>query len=129
MDDMGTFRVDVQLENPAAPGPRRSVSGVLVDTGAELSWFPAPVLESLGITRRTTWRFRQADGTILERWTGSAWIYAAGRSATDDVVFGEPGDLVLLGARSIEGLNLRVEPVLKQLVDAGPAPAAVSAEW
>jgi hypothetical protein len=34
---------------------------------------------------------------------------------------------VLLGARSLEGLNLRVEPATQQLVDAGPAPAAVSA--
>ena len=127
MDDMGTFRIDVEVENPSAPGARRMLCSVLVDTGAELSWFPAPVLESLGIARRTIWRFRQADGTILERWTGSAWIYAAGRTATDDVVFGEPSDLVLLGARSIEGLNLRVEPVLKRLVDAGPAPAASAA--
>lgn len=123
-DEMETFRVDVEIENHALPGSRRMVGGVLVDTGAELSWFPAPVLESLGITRRTVWHFRQADGTILERWTGSAWVYVAGRSATDDVVFGEPGDLVLLGARSIEGLNLRVEPLSKRLVDAGPAPAA-----
>lgn len=124
MADMGTFRVEVEVENPAAPGVRRALTGVLVDTGAELSWFPAHVLESLGIARRTIWHFRQADGTIIERWTGSAWIYAVGRSATDDVVFGEATDPVLLGARSIEGLNLRVEPLLKRLVDAGPAPAA-----
>jgi hypothetical protein len=31
---------------------------------------------------------------------------------------------VLLGSRTLEGLNLRVEPVTKRLVDAGPAPAA-----
>jgi len=43
------------------------------------------------------------------------------------MVFGMPGDLTLLGSRSIEGLNLRVEPVTKQLVDAGPAPAAATA--
>jgi len=72
------------------------------------------------------WRFRQADGTIIQRWTGPAFVIAAGRSATDDVVFGEPGDLVLLGARSIEGLNVRVDSRAKQLVDAGPAPAAVA---
>jgi len=41
-------------------------------------------------------------------------------------VFGEAGDLVLLGARSLEGLNLRVDPLTKTLVDAGPAPAAVT---
>ena len=51
-------------------------------------------------------------------------MYAAGRRAPDYVVFGEPGDLVVLGAHSIEGLNFRVEPVTKQLVDAGPLPAA-----
>jgi hypothetical protein len=42
-------------------------------------------------------------------------------------VFGEPGDLVLLGARSLEGLNLRVEPATRQLVDAGPVSAAAFA--
>jgi hypothetical protein len=31
---------------------------------------------------------------------------------------------VLLGARSLEGMNLRVDPFNKALVDAGPAPAA-----
>ena len=123
-NDMGTFRVDVELENPARPGERRLVQSVLVDTGAELSWFPATVLESLGITRRKAWRFRQADGSVLSRWSGPAFIYVNGTTATDDVVFGEPDDMVLLGSRSLEGLNLRVDPAAKRLIDAGPAPAA-----
>lgn len=127
MSDMGTLRIDIQVENPARAGERRPLHRVLVDTGAELSWFPARILDELGIERRRVWRFRQADGTILERWTGPAFVYVGETSATDDVVFGEPGDLVLLGARSLEGLNLRVEPVTKQLVDAGPAPAASAA--
>jgi predicted aspartyl protease len=127
MSDMGTFRIEVELENPARPGPRRKVSSVLVDTGAELSWFPAEVLSSLGIERYTQWRFRQVNGTVIERWVGPAFVHAAGKRATDDVVFGEPGDLVILGAHSLEGLNLRVEPVTKQLVDSGPAPAAAAA--
>lgn len=126
-DEMGTFRIDIEIENPRSPGTRRALKNVLVDTGAELSWIPAAVLESLGIERRTQWRFRQADGTVLERWTGPAFVYVEGRTATDDVVFGEPGDLTLLGARSLEGLNLRVDPVSRRLVDAGPAPAAGNA--
>ena len=124
--DMGTFRVDVEIENPARPGERRTLTSVLVDTGAELSWMPAATLESLAIERYKKWRFRQADGTILERWVGGAYIYVAGNRTTDDVVFGELGDLVLLGARTLEGLNFRVEPVTGQLVDAGPAPAAAA---
>ncbi len=123
---MGTFRVDIELENPALPGKRHRLSGVLVDSGAELSWAPARVLEALGIQRYSKLRFRQADGTVLERWTGAAFIHVAGNRASDDVVFGEPSDLILLGARSLEGLNLRVDSINKTLVDAGPVPAAVA---
>jgi predicted aspartyl protease len=124
MSDMGTFRIDVEIEHPARIGERRRVTNVLVDTGAEVSWFPADVLEALGIERFSRWRFRQANGSVLERWVGPAFIHVIGKRVADEVVFGEPGDLVLLGARSLEGLNLRVEPATRQLVDAGPAPAA-----
>jgi len=122
--DMGTFRVDIEIENPARPGARRALRAVLVDTGAELSWAPAEVLESLGVERNNRWQFRQADGSILERWTGSVVISVGGKRAGDEIVFGAPGDLVLLGSRTLEGLNFRVEPVARKLVDAGPAPAA-----
>lgn len=127
VDDMGTFRTDVEIENPANPGTRRTISNALVDTGAELSWFPRTDLEDLGVKRLKVWHFRQADGTVLARWTGAVNLSASGVWTVDEVVFGEPGDLVMLGARSLEGLNLRVEPATKRLVDAGPAPAAAAA--
>ena len=122
--DMGTFRIAVEIENPARLGARRRVESVLVDTAAELSWIPAAILESLGIPRLKVWHFRQADGTVLERSAGPALVYAGGTMTSDEVVFGEPSDMVLLGTRSLEGLNLRVDPYRKVLVDAGPAPAA-----
>jgi hypothetical protein len=125
-DDTVTFRVDIELENPARPGERRTVRSLLVDTRAALSWVPADVLESLGIERRAARQFRRAAGTVFERWIGAVFIHVAGRATFDDLVFGEPGDPVLLGARSLAGLNLRVEPMTRTLVDAGPAPAAVS---
>lgn len=124
-DDMGTFRVDIEIASAADRTKVRTLRSVLVDTGAELSWVPAEILESLGVERNAVWHFRQADGSILERWSGSAIVHVAGRRAADEVIFGEPGDLVLLGARSLEGLNYRVDPLAKRLVDAGPAPAAV----
>src|SRR5207244_238328 len=71
-DDVSTFRIAIEIENPERPGDRRTLPSVLVDTGAELSWFPAAVLESLGVPRRKLWRFRQADGSVLERWSGPA---------------------------------------------------------
>ena len=127
VDDMGTFRTEVELENPASPGARQHVSGVLVDTGAELSCFPAPVLEALGVVRQKRLRFRQADGSVFERWTGYTILHAAGTRTVDEVIFGEPEDIVLLGARSLEGLNRRVDPVTKSLVDAGPVSLAATA--
>ena len=77
LDDMGTFRIDVEIENPAQPEVRRAFDKVLVDTDAELSWFPAAALEALGIARRKQLQFRHADGSVLTRWTGSAVIHAA----------------------------------------------------
>lgn len=125
-NEMGTFRVDIEIENPARPGERREVRSLLVDTGAELSWVPAQVLESLGIARYKNARFRQATGAIVERSIGIALVHVAGQSTADDIVFGEPTDLVILGSRTLEGLNFRIDPVTKQLVDAGPAPAAAT---
>ena len=124
MVGMGSFRIDIEIENPARRGERRSVRQALVDTGAELSWVPGDVLRSLGIEPIKQWSFRQATGQIIERSVGPVLIYAADTVTNDDVVFGEPGDLILLGARTLEGLNVRVEPREKRLVDAGPAPAA-----
>ena len=120
MSDMGTFRVTIEVENPLNAGTRRSVPAVLVDTGAELAWIPARVLEELGVERYKLRRFRQATGTVVERWVGVALIHVAGERTADDVIFAEPDDPILLGARSLGGLNLQVDPVLTCLVDAGP---------
>lgn len=87
---------------------------------------PADVLETLGIDRGKLWQFRQADGSILTRWTGAASIYVEATWTIDEIVFGEPQDLVLLGAHSLEGLNFRIDPIRKMVVDAGPAPAAAA---
>ena len=124
MPDVGTFRIDFEVENPQRPGERSDVTNALVDTGSELAWIPGRILESLGISRIKLWHFRQADGTALERWAGFAYVYAEGLSTADEVIFGEPGDMILFGDRTLEGLNLRVDAHRKILVDAGPAPAA-----
>ena len=123
-NEKGTFRVRVEIANPARPADRRVLASVLVDAGAVFSWLPASVLQSLGVERVKVSRFRQADGTVLARWTGGVALRVIGIPTIDEVVFGEPGDLVLLGAHSLEGLSLRVDPLRKQLVDSGPAPAA-----
>ena len=65
-----------------------------------------------------------ANGQVVTRSVGFAILRVAGSFTIDEVVFAEPGDLVLLGARTLEGLNLAVDSTRKRLVAAGPLPAA-----
>ena len=124
MADMGTLRTTVGIENVSQTGERHELRDVMVDTGSEFTWVPRNVLESLNITVQRRQRFVVADGRRVERDIGYAIVHAAGSATADDVVFAESEDLVLLGVRSLEGLNLRVDVVRKQLVDAGPVIAA-----
>jgi predicted aspartyl protease len=125
-EEMGAFRTLVAIENPLRRGNRRELPATLVDTRAELTWAPTAVLEELGIARQKRLGFRTADGRAVFRDIGYAIVHAGGTETVDEVVFAEPGDTILLGARSLEGLNLRVDPRSKQLVDAGAIDAAVA---
>ena len=127
MADMGIFRTTIAIENWLNRGTFREIADVMVDTGSEYTWVPRADLEALGIAPERTARFSTADGRVLERQIAFAIVYAGDMSAPDIVVFAEPGDMTLLGARALEGLNLRVDVVTKTLVPAGPVPAAVAA--
>jgi len=65
-----------------------------------------------------------ANGQQITRNVGFAIIRINKHFTIDEVVFAEPGDLTLLGARTLEGLSLVVDPQKKKLVAAGPIPAA-----
>lgn len=120
VSDTGTFRTTILIESTERRGNMRSIDDALVDTGSEYTWVPADVLTSLGIRPERTQRFIVADGRRLERPLGIAIVHAAGAIAPDFIVFAEPGDMTILGARSLEGLNVRVDSQRKQLVPAGP---------
>jgi len=127
MDDMGIFRTTLEVEAFPSSGKRVTIADVMVDTGSEYTWIPENVLAELGVEPVRIERFQTADGRILERRLGFAVIYAGGRSTAAVVAFAGPGDMLLLGATSLESLNLRVDLVLRELVPAGPVPAALAA--
>jgi predicted aspartyl protease len=125
---MGTFRTTVGIENVARRGRSASVPSVLVDTGSEYTWVPTPVLERVGVKReKKDVAFIMANGQTVTRSVGFAVVRVADTFTVDEVVFGEPGDQALLGARTLEGLNLTVDSGRKRLVAAGPVPAATAA--
>lgn len=125
IDDMGIFRTTIAVAPLARPDDRRELKHVMVDTGSEYNWIPRPVLEDLGVQPQRVDRFETADGRVLERQVGFAMLYAGGRATPTIVVFADVGDMVLLGALGLEGLNMRVDLGRKELVPAGPVPAAV----
>jgi predicted aspartyl protease len=126
LDEMGILRTAIAIEHPAKRGTMIELSDVMVDTGSEYTWVPRPVLESIGLAPERVVEFVTTDGRQIERGVGFANLYAEGTSTPDIVVFAERGDLVLLGARTVEGLNLRIDLVARRLVHAGPVPAAVA---
>lgn len=65
-----------------------------------------------------------ANGQRVTRSVGFAIIRVDKSFTVDEVVFAERGDLLLLGARTLEGLSLTIDPRKKILVAAGPLPAA-----
>jgi predicted aspartyl protease len=127
IDDMGIFRTTIQIAHLTNAERRLTLADVMVDTGSEYNWVPRGVLESLGVAEERVERFETADGRILTRPVGYAMIYAGSRNSPTIVVFAEPGDMVLLGAFGLEGLNLRIDLGRKELVPAGPVPAAAAA--
>jgi predicted aspartyl protease len=122
---MGTFYTKCKIENVTDRGKSIVLPRLLVDTGSEYTWAPALSLEKIGITReKKDVLFVMANGQQVSRSVGFAIIRLDKHFTVDEVVFAERGDLLLLGARSLEVLNLTVDSRRKKLDAAGPLPAA-----
>ena len=126
MDDMGVFRTTIEVQNLDMLGSRKALPETMVDTGSEYTWIPRQVLEELSIRAQRQQAFELADGRRIERDIGYALVRAGGTEAPDLVVFAEAGDMTLLGAHSLEGLNLKIDPIRKELVPAGPVITAAA---
>ncbi|MEX0703559.1 MAG: retropepsin-like aspartic protease [Planctomycetales bacterium] len=125
---MGTFHISCRIENPTERTKSAKVAKMLVDTGSEFTWAPQETLEKLGIEReKKDVPFIMANGQQITRSVGFAIVRWGKHFTIDEIVFAEKGDLSRLGARTLEGLNLRVDTARKSLVAAGPLPAAALA--
>jgi predicted aspartyl protease len=123
---MGLFYVGCRILNPVT-SKWTTVQRLMVDTGAESTWIDATVLEAIGIERRKKdLQFQLANGQIVTRSVGYAVLTVDKSETVDEVVFAETGDLQLLGARALEGLNLQVDARRKRLVSAGPIVSAAA---
>lgn len=109
------FHVKFTVRNPSDPGRQLQLEG-LVDTGAYLSQIPGRLLEQIGIAPFGTRRVQYADGTVLSKSVASAEILIGSDITPTIVLCGAEQDLILIGALTLEGLSLGVDPIRKTLI-------------
>ncbi len=112
---MGTFSVKVTISNPGDPSLSTTID-CLVDTGAAYSQIPGSLLESLGIAPFDRRPVVFADGRRGSCPVGRAEFVVNGRQTPALVIFGDEAALPLLGAMTLEGLGLGVDPLGRRLV-------------
>ena len=91
----------------------------VVDTGASYSIIPADALHRLGVVPLRKDEYETADGRTIECDIGVAWVNVDGRETTTPVVFGIDDSLALLGAVTLQELNLAVDTKGERLVPGG----------
>jgi len=124
---MGTLTVNVEIAKSAARSAFTTVQRVLVDSGSETTWIAAATLRSIKIgVRKKDQPFTMANGQHGRRDVGYAILRCGAFETVDEVVFAQPGDLQLLGARTLAGFNAVVDARRKRLVAAGPIPATAA---
>lgn len=113
---MSIFRTNLVAVNPRDSDRITPPLEVLVDTGSELSWLPAESLRDAGIIPVRNRVFQTATKQRIERPIGYAILRCDGFETNDEVVFAEPGDMNLLGVRTLEGFGVMVDAIAHKFV-------------
>ena len=108
---MSLFTVSVVARNTKDERRVSAPVEALVDTGSELTWLPRDVLLGIGVTPLRKRNFSTATQQRVTRETGYAILSAQGFETVDEVVFADPGDMHLLGVRTIEGFGVMVDNI------------------
>ncbi len=113
---MGTFTWPLRISS--MDGQQSLDIEATVDTGAFYTMLPARLLRELGIEPVAKRTFLVADGRRVEMEYGRAWATVDGESEVTIVAFGEDNAPPVLGAYTLEGLALAVDPSSQRLVPA-----------
>ena len=111
---MGTFKWPLRIAS--MDGQQVREIEATVDTGAAYTTLPSSLLRELGVEPMGSRRFLLADGRRVDMEYGRAWATINGDSEVTIVVFGEDDAPALLGAYTLEGLALAVDPTSQRLV-------------
>ena len=111
---MATFITPIEIAGP--DGERFETVNALAGTRATYTTLPASTLRSLGVTPIDKREFKLANGERIHLDIGQTSVRIDGRVRTTIVVFAEEGADPLLGAVTLEGFSLAVDPVDLRLV-------------
>jgi clan AA aspartic protease len=111
---MGLTHVRVRVGNPANGRKIQSVR-CLVDSGAVYTLIPGTVLRRLGIKPHSVREFVLANGEVIKRQLATATFEYQGQRGDSLVIVGESGDDALLGATTLEGFGLVLDPFRREL--------------
>ena len=111
---MGTFYWPMEVSS--GDGSRCETVDALVDTGASHTVSPASMLRRLGVIPYRTVLHRIADGNRIPREIGETKLRVNGLEATRIVAFGDDDFPPLMGADTLQGILLAVDPVEERLV-------------
>ena len=112
---MGVFKVPIEIGNFQAS--RFETVDALVDTGAIYTMMPRSVLAGLGIAPGWSRTFALADGREREFDMAHATVRLNGATVTTIAIFGEEGVAPRIGAYTLAGFGLAVDPSGQGLVE------------
>ena len=105
---MGAFTVQIEIGDFQAS--RFETVEALVDTGATYTMMPRSILAGLGISPDRRRTFTLADGREREFDMAHAMVRMDGMAVMTIAIFGEEGGAPIVGAYTLTGLGLAVDP-------------------
>lgn len=114
---MGIVNATLKIINPADTS-KVFEGEFLVDTGAQYTVVPKLVWQKLGLEPDREQKFSLADGKVISRSIGSAFIEFQGIKSSSPIILGGPKDDFLLGVVTLENLGLSINPFTREIYPA-----------
>jgi clan AA aspartic protease len=111
---MGLTRLNARIANPSNTENWVELP-FLIDSGAMYSCVPRKTLDQLGIKPHTQREFVLANGEVIRREMGTAAFEYQDLRGDSLVMFGEEGDLILLGVTTLEAFGFILDPLRGEL--------------
>ena len=106
---MNIFRIQICASNPADEKMATTPVEILINTASAFTWLSRAALSRIGVVPRRKRIVYTRTHQKVERDTGSVILCANGHKTEEEVVFAEPGDAVIVGQGSLEGLGVTVD--------------------